>query len=150
MVLVAVVSTAKATPLMYETFDLAPGQSLDGFSGAADAVGMFDVWRVGGDGTMLLEMSNGDQVIARNLNPGPLWKGVSTSVPQGGRFVDSAAALAYSMAGTANRIAGVLTALAQGDAGLTSLVSRSKTLVLAFDNGGVGKGQAIQFKAIVT
>lgn len=82
------VSTAEATLLVYEPFDYTPGQSLDGQGGG---VGMIDFWRVGGNGTAPFATTNGVQVIAPNLNPGPLWKGVCTSVPQTGVYVGSAA-----------------------------------------------------------
>lgn len=91
LALSAFVPKATAALLVYEPFDLAPGQSLDGLSGGANAVGMIGVWRVGGNGTAPFTTTNGVQVIAPNLNPGPLWKGVCTSVPQKGVYAGSAA-----------------------------------------------------------
>lgn len=88
IILGGIASTAQAALLVYEPFDYAPGQSLDGLGGG---IGMIDVWKVGGNGTTPFATTNGVQVIAPNLNPGPHWKGVCTSVPQKGVYAGSAA-----------------------------------------------------------
>jgi len=55
IVLVGIVSTARAALLVYEPFDFTPGLSLDGQSGA---IGMIGVCKANGKGTTPVAMSN--------------------------------------------------------------------------------------------
>jgi hypothetical protein len=96
IVLGGFVSTAQAALLVYEPFQFTPGQSLDGLSGGADAVGMTGVWTASSNGSGSYTTTNGFRIIAINTVPGPFWKGTCTSVPQKGVYAGSPATPGFS------------------------------------------------------
>ncbi len=85
------VTTTRASLLVYEPFEYPTGQTLQGQGGGADAIGMIGTWTVNGNGTSPFAGTLGVQVIAAGLSPGPYWKGTCTSVPQKGNYAGSAA-----------------------------------------------------------
>ena len=87
-----IVSTAHAALLVYEPFEYTAGQTLNGLSGGADAIGMVGTWTASSNGNAgVYATTNGFMTIAPGsaLNAGPDWKGTVSSVPQKGIYVGS-------------------------------------------------------------